>query len=173
MSVEFDPNNKYYRFFLSQVNKRQAGGGVAIPELGEIYHFRNGLRRGNGHLVLGHVRRRRGLGIGSFLLSLFQRAKPILKTIGTKAIDVASDIAKDALSGKDIRSSAISNISEALPSSIRNLTQNTPTGSENNINKPKSVSFAVSAAKRRKLRPSKQYGRGFKTEYPGLAYLQR
>lgn len=171
--MSFDKNNKYYLFFMNQAGKRLDGDGIAVPDLGEIYHFRNGLRRGNGHLVFGRIRRRRGLGIGSFLLNLFNRAKPVLRAIGTKAVDVASSIAKDALSGEDIKTSAISNITAALPPTLKRFAG---INTEETSSPPKRVSFG--ADKQRKKRKTRiKTGRGLESNsissvYPGLQFLQ-
>lgn len=120
-----DPSLKYNQFY--HFHKHMTGAGINeekyVPNIGNVYTYRSNLKRGAGHRFF---RRQRGLGLASFFTSLISRAAPILRTIGSHAVDVVSHIAKDAIKGENIKSSAIRNIKEAIPSALSSIT-NPPT----------------------------------------------
>jgi hypothetical protein len=160
-----DGYNRYYQHFLNQSGR----GEFTIPELGEIYHYKTALRRGNGHLFNSRIRYRRGLGFGTILSSLYQRAKPLLRVLGTKAVNVISNIAKDTLSGKNFKDATIKNISQALPPGIAafippNLGEREP------VITSVSPSDLIKTQRLRRLQ-RKRKGRGLEEQYPGLQFL--
>jgi len=158
--------NRYYQHFLNQTGR----GGFTIPEIGEIYHYKTALRRGEGRLFNSRIQHRRGLGFGTYLSALYQRAKPLLKVLGTKAVNIVSNIAKDTLSGKNLKDAAVQNIIKALPPGISSIAFPPKTESETgsavapfDIIKKRSV--------RRKLTRKRKIGRGLEEQYPGLQFL--
>jgi len=172
--------NPYYRHFLAQ----SGAGGVDIPDLGEIYRYKSALRKGYGHLFHTRIRQRKGLGFGTFLSSLYQRAKPLLKVLGAQAVNVISGIAKDTISGQNIKDATIRNIAKALPPGlIPVIKPNTVPDTATNIS-PEGPEAVVSdlpppppSKKRRKKtvlavkQGVKRSGRGLTEIYPGLEYL--
>ena len=155
--------NTYHEFFKSQI-----GRGVGyIPHIGDIYQFEAGTQRlGYGY---GYAAGRRGLGFSSFFSNLFKRAIPLLQNWGTKAVNVASDIAKDAIQGENIGQSAIKHLTTAA----QNLVAPEPFSGEVNTNKqsqpPPSLKRrkSGSAAKNARRKNNKKTGRG----YTALNYL--
>ena len=109
VSAELVENNPYYGYFKEVVGR---GSGQYYPGIGQVYRARRGIQRGYGHFFAGTpYRTRRGLGIGSALMSLFRMASPILRVLGSKAVDVAANIAKDSIQGDNFKSSAIKHTS--------------------------------------------------------------
>jgi hypothetical protein len=106
--------NRYYHHFLNQRGR----GQLTIPEIGEIYHYKTALRRGEGHLFNARIRDRNGLGFSPVLSSILQRGKPLFQVLGTKAVNVISNIAKDTISGKKFKDAVIKNIHKALPPGV-------------------------------------------------------
>ena len=148
-------DKKYNRYYL--YHKHVVGEGIAneqyIPDLGPVYTYRAGLRRGRGQYFI----RRRGLGLASFFSSLLQRATPLLRNIGSHAVDVVSNIAKDALQGENIKESAIKNIKKAVTPTINKIL-NPQTETEKTPTKRKQP-IVSSAIKRKKVtfRPSASF----------------
>lgn len=106
---EIGENNPYYGYF-KEVTGR--GSSEYYPGIGQVYKARRGVQRGYGYFVGGNpYRTRRGLGIGSALMSLFKMASPFLRVLGSKAVDVAANIAKDSIQGDNFKSSAIKHAS--------------------------------------------------------------
>lgn len=181
--MDYSGHNKYYTFFRNQAGHQLLQGkGVAIPDLGEIYRFKGGLRTGRGQFMLGRARIRSGSGIASYLLSMLQRATPFLRTLGSKAIDVASNIAKDAIRGDSLKTAAISNIRANVPDSIVSHflpPETTPEKFTIIPNVPKKtslkrkVTFAPNSLKRRGVPKRSLTGRGLREQYPGLRYIDQ
>lgn len=110
-------HSRYYKNFLLSLGR---GLDPTIESnLGSIYRYKGGLYKHKSHFISS--RRRRGLGFGSFFSSLFQRAAPLLRTLGTKTIDLVSNIAKDSLAGEPIKNSSIKHIQKALPEAFSGL----------------------------------------------------
>jgi hypothetical protein len=149
-----DPShNRYYLYF-----KESSGEGLDtnageryIPSLGQIYSYNPGLQRGRGQLFL----RRRGLGFASFFSSLIQRATPLLRNIGSRAVDVVSNIAKDTLQGQNLKEAAIKNISKAVseyttPSQEQKVQTTNITASESKPKTKKRKTLIASSIARKK-----------------------
>jgi hypothetical protein len=163
--------NKYYKHFLLTL-----GSGIdsqVEPNIGSVYRYRGGLHKGRPHLVLGSIHRRRGLGFGSLLQSLFQRAAPLLRTLGTKTVDIVSNIAKDSLQGANIKDSAIKHIQQAVPEAFSGLINREEPVKENFtiINKRKRSAAATrKTVTSNKLR--KRSGSGINQLYPALHLIR-
>lgn len=167
--------NRYYRHFLESMG----GGEFEVPELGEIYHYRSPLRGGGGHLFHAHIRQRKGLGFGTYLSSFYQRAKPLLKVLGSQAVNVISGIARDAISGQNIQDATIRNIAKALPPGALPLTLPTssregppaltvlPNTPPQNPSRKRSNRTVPPA----RFKTSKRRGGKLAALYPGLEYL--
>lgn len=100
------PSDSYLEFFKDSIGK---GIGKYYSGIGEVY--RSGARYQKGYGLLGvSSNYYRGDGFGSILSSLWRVAFPMIKTgakrLGSAALDVASNVAADALQGKDIKESA-------------------------------------------------------------------
>lgn len=163
--------NRYYRHFLTQIG----GGEVEVPELGEIYRYNSPLRKGGGHLFHARIRQRKGLGFGSLIASLYQRAKPLLKVLGTQAVNVISGIAKDTISGQNIKDATVRNIAKALPPGLVPVTTSDST---TNQNATPPLDSTLPSRKRSKQRTElkvkqqrRRRGQGLSEIYPGLEYL--
>ena len=150
-------HNRYYVHF-----RNSLGYGLqAEPDFGQFYSYKSGLQRGRGQLFL----RRRGLGFASFFTSLFQKASPLLKSFGSKAVDVVSNIAKDALQGENIKDSAAKNITQAISSAFTN-------NSTKEVNKP----ILQNPPKRKRIGPvisSSVPKKKFKSEYSKFTTLKK
>lgn len=103
VTADGDPlaTNPYFHYFKTVVGR---GNGEYYTGIGNIYKSRRGIQRGYGIFLPGVPHgARRGLGLGSVFKSLFRVATPILRNIGTAlgstAVDVLSNTAKDALQG--------------------------------------------------------------------------
>jgi len=98
-----DETNPYFQHF-----KRYSGRGVQTG-IGRVYSQIPHYQRGYGYL--GGAPNKSGRGLGSFLSSIWRGAIPFIKkgaqTLGTAAVDVASNIATDAIQGKNIKESAV------------------------------------------------------------------
>lgn len=149
------PSLKYNIFFQHHM-RAVGGGGFDNPFTPNVYTIRQSLKRGQGQYFL----RRRGLGLGSFFTSLWQKATPLLKNIGAHAVDVVSHIAKDALHGENIKESAVRNLKEAVAPIVSNLIKTPDTSTANEINNPlppitsESVTVSQPSRKRSKITPS-------------------
>lgn len=100
------PSDSYFEFFKDSIGK---GPGKYYSGIGEVY--RSGARYQKGYGLLGiSPNYYRGDGFGNILASLWRVAFPMIKTgakkLGTAALDVASNVAADALQGRDIKESA-------------------------------------------------------------------
>ena len=98
----------YLEFFKDSIGK---GNGKYYSGIGEVYKSSSRYQKGYGLLgVSQNDYGRRGDGLGSMLSSLWRVAFPMLKTgakkLGSAALDVATNVASDALQGKDIKESA-------------------------------------------------------------------
>jgi hypothetical protein len=104
-----DDSNPYYQHF-----NRFSGRGSSdyASRIGRVYSQVPYYQKGYGYL--GGMQNKSGRGVGSFLSSIWKYAAPFLKkgaqTLGTAAVDVASNIATDAIKGKNIKESASENI---------------------------------------------------------------
>jgi hypothetical protein len=101
-----DMDNKYYGHFKAVMGR---GDGSYYANMGHVYKTRPGVQRGYGSYIVSPKlsSRQRGLGFGSTLMSMFKMAAPILKALGSKAINVVSNVAQDAIQGSNIKDSAI------------------------------------------------------------------
>jgi hypothetical protein len=91
----------YYDYFKDAIGQ---GEGKYFIGIGEPYKTSSRYQKGYG---LG---RTRGDGFGNVLSSLWRMAFPMIKTsakkLGSAALDVATNVASDALAGKNIKDSA-------------------------------------------------------------------
>jgi len=103
MAVDND-DHPYYDYFKDAIGQ---GDGKYYVGIGEPYRVSSRYQKGYG---LGITGRTRGDGFGNILSSLWRMAFPMIKTsakkLGTAALDVATNVASDALAGKDIKESA-------------------------------------------------------------------
>jgi len=113
-------NNRYFHYFHNQVTGRGIIEDDYVPNLGQVYNYNIGLRRGRGQFYGRH----RGFGLGSFFSSLLQRATPFLRNIGNHAVNAAANIAKEAIQGNNIKEAAIKHISNAVAPVVQNLLSN-------------------------------------------------
>lgn len=98
--------DSYYNFFKDSIGE---GPGAYLTGIGEVYRTTPYYQKGYG--LLGYANNTaRGRGLGSILASLWKVAAPMIKTgakkLGSAALDVATNVAADALQGRDIRESA-------------------------------------------------------------------
>lgn len=104
-SPESDTDS-YYEYFKDSIGK---GNGKYFNGIGEVYRSSSRYQKGYG--LLGTSQSAfRGEGLGNILSSLWRVAFPMLKTgaktLGSAALDVATNVASDALKGRDIKESA-------------------------------------------------------------------
>jgi hypothetical protein len=162
-------HNRYYQHFLQQAGR----GEFTVPDIGEIYHYKSPLRKGSGYLINSRIQQRRGLGVGTYLSSLYQRAKPLLRVLGAKAVNLVSNIAKDTLSGEDFKVAAEKNLRKSLPPGIAAFAL--PAEKKETVKRKSSVSPADLINTQRVERPQRikrrKVGRGLKEQYPGLQFL--
>jgi hypothetical protein len=96
----------YLDFFKDSIGH---GSGQYYRGIGELYRTSSRYQKGYG-LIGQNYYNRRGDGLGNILSSLWRVAFPMIKTgakkIGSAALDVATNVAADALQGKDIREAA-------------------------------------------------------------------
>jgi len=115
--------NRYYHYFRREISGRGFDDDEDdyVPNIGHVYNYRVGLERhGRGQFYARH----RGFGLGSFFSSLFQRATPFLRNLGSHAVDIVSNIAKDAVQGESIKEAAIKHITKAVTPVVNNLLSN-------------------------------------------------
>lgn len=104
-------DNVYYNFFRASLNSEegieQDGGKFYNQSIGHVYAAPR-IYRGRG--VSGPAGSVRGFGIGDVLGKIFQWTQPLLKKLGQKVIDSASNfavnVASDAVQGENIIESA-------------------------------------------------------------------
>jgi hypothetical protein len=114
--------NRYYTYFHREITGHGLDDDYE-PNIGSVYNYRIGLeRRGRGQYYARH----RGFGLGSFFSSLFHRATPFLRNLGTHAVSIVSNIAKDAVQGENIKESAIKHITKAVAPVVDNLLATKP-----------------------------------------------
>lgn len=99
-------SDSYYNFFKDSVGE---GPGAYLTGIGEVYRTTPYYQKGYG--LLGYTNNSaRGRGLGNIFASLWKIAAPMIKTgakkLGSAALDVATNVAADALQGRDIRESA-------------------------------------------------------------------
>lgn len=152
-------HNRYYLYFKHSSGEGLDYGEKYVPSLGQIYSYNPGLQRGRGQLFL----RRRGLGFASFFSSLIQRATPLLRNIGSRAVDVVSNIAKDTLQGTNLKEAAIKNISKAVSDYT-----NSSSAEEAPTSLPPQPQQSISKAKKRKTLIASSVAR--KKAYPNIQY---
>jgi hypothetical protein len=149
-------HNRYYLYF------KESRGGISEryePDLGYVYSYNTNPQRGRGHLAT----RRRGLGLYSFFAPYLQRATPFLRNLGSKAVDLVSNIAKDTLKGESLRDSAVKNISKAVTDFTNSPSKSNETSEKGkqNIDWPsenrKRKTLIASSIARKKLRPNPKY----------------
>jgi hypothetical protein len=95
--------NPYYEYFESMLG----GGGGPSPNIGEIYEGIN-FQRGFGSSEMWEAQN--GSGLSSGLAAIARFALPLLKNglkyLGNTAVSTAADIAKDAISGENVKKAA-------------------------------------------------------------------
>lgn len=113
----------YYDFFKDSIGK---GSGTYFPGIGEVYRTSSRYQKGYGLLGVSG-RPRYGNGIGNILSSLWRVAFPMIKSgaqkLGTAALDVATNVASDALAGKDIKDSAKEHLTAKGVELLKNIKQ--------------------------------------------------
>lgn len=171
-------SDSYVDFFKDSIGQ---GPGKYYSGIGEVY--RSGSRYQKGYGLLGTSSYYyRGEGFGNILSSLWKMAYPMLKTgaktLGTAALDVATNVASDALQGKNIAESAKQHLTDKgteLIQSLQQQQQNTPSPAETAISAPppsvsKTPTFRRLPRKRTGqvtfAKPSKQSKR-----FPALKYM--
>jgi hypothetical protein len=179
-----DMDNKYYGHFKAVMGK---GDGSYYANMGHVYKTRPGVQRGYGSYIVNPrlSSRQRGLGFGSTMMSLFKMAAPILRSLGSKAVNVAANVAQDAIQGSNIKDSVIrhaknevSGIIEQAPAAFTGLVTKAGAALGEPISQPSTTS--VSTARRgvkRKIRNNKKTvstkrQRGGGQYSAGLALLQ-
>lgn len=99
-------SDSYYEYFKDSIGK---GNGKYFNGIGEVYRSSSRYQKGYGLLGTSQASYR-GEGLGNILSSLWRVAFPMLKTgaktLGSAALDVATNVASDALKGRDIKESA-------------------------------------------------------------------
>jgi hypothetical protein len=98
----------YLEFFKDSIGK---GPGKYYSGIGEVYRSSSRYQKGYGLLgVSQNDYGRRGDGLGNMLSNLWRIAFPMIKKgaqkLGSAALDVATNVATDALSGKNIKEAA-------------------------------------------------------------------
>lgn len=186
--------NIYYNYFLNKIGR---GGGEYYTGIGHIYKSKRGLQTGYGVFVpSGGFGRRRGLGIGTILSSIFRIASPILKSIGapilkalgTTAVDTVAGAAKDGIAGMNMKDSIIKRgkegvheIVSAAPAAFRGIVArsnlyndrlNSSTIPDTEDEEDGSIYQEPVRKKRRIIHNIKQKGkRRLGNKYPALRYF--
>lgn len=178
-TVEPD-SDSYYEYFKDSIGK---GSGKYYPGIGEVY--RSSTRYTKGYGILGiHGELHRGEGLGNIFSSLWRMAFPMIQTgakkLGSAALDVATNVAADALQGKDIKESAKEHLkakgSELLQTLNPSLTSKTQIPVEPTISLPQTTSLKAPPPTYRKL-PRKRVAvptkktRAKAAKYPALKFM--
>lgn len=122
-----EPNSdSYYTFFKDSIGE---GPGTYLTGIGQVYRTTPRYQRGYGLLgIENNAFAPHGQGLGSILSSLWKVAAPMIKTgakkLGSAALDVATNVAADALQGKDIRESAKEHLTNQGTQLLRTLNPN-------------------------------------------------
>lgn len=110
---------------------------------------------GNGISVYSGSRLQKGHGIGNFFSSMLRGAMPLIKsgakTIGRQALKAGWNIARDAISGRDVKSSARRNLTTAGDNLVGRLVET--------LDSPPSAS-AKGRSRKRKKRTRTMKGNG-------------
>lgn len=145
----------------------QGSGGI-----GDVYEslpiFQRGYGGGAGGVYTRSVyqRSKLGYGIGSFFSRIFSFAKPWLKQGLQHAIDIGSNVAKDALAGENLKSSLKTRIKERIPEKYSALVDKT-IGSGKRKNRR--ISRAVKHGGEKKRRPRR--GKKKSVKYSALKLI--
>jgi hypothetical protein len=101
-----DNEHPYFEYFKDVIGQ---GSGQYFGGIGELYKTSSRFQKGYGLSATPYYTHS-GHGLGNILSSLWRAAFPMIKTgakkIGSAALDVATNVAADALQGKDIREAA-------------------------------------------------------------------
>jgi hypothetical protein len=175
----------YLDFFQDQIGH---GSGQYYRGIGELYHTSPRYQKGYGLAGPGYYRSQHGAGLGNILSSLWRVAFPMIKTgakkIGSAALDVATNVAADALQGKDFREAAKEHLtnkgvellhdiktsaSPGVPNSTKSVTTTIPADSP----APSAPSFRRLPRKRtgKVTFASSANKRSKQAKYPALKYL--
>lgn len=175
--------NPYYGYFRELSGR---GNGEYYTGIGQIYKSRRGLQRGYGFFMPGTpVGSRRGLGIANIFKSLFKIATPILKNVGSRAVDLLSGTAKDVLQGSNVKESFMKHGRDAASKLIADapgafsgfITREGPSDDVSSYgdSEEEGVHTRVIPRKRRKVISSRIRARNnnkrLKSQYPALQYL--
>lgn len=125
-AAENTDSDSYYTFFKDSIGE---GPGTYFTGIGEVYRSTPHYQRGYGLLGFpSNSTLPRGRGLGSIFASLWKIAAPMIKTgakkLGSAALDVATNVAADALQGKDIRESAKEHLSTSGTQLLKTLNPN-------------------------------------------------
>jgi hypothetical protein len=195
-------DNPYYEYFKNSLQAaesiEQEGGKFYDSSIGHIYAAPpRSFQRGHG--LVGPAYSIRGLGVGDVLGRLFKWSQPLLRRLGQKVLNsasnIATNVAQDAFQGENIiesvkkhGSSEGKNLLGDVPEEIGNFISDKTSGS---VNKPDSSSrtSVESAAKKRPssdkrslnivkkkkqkiVKVNKIRGRGFSAIYPALELMK-
>lgn len=131
-------HNPYYQYYQNSIGKGASSSGI-----GNIIRSVPSLQRGYGGIVSSRVyydRDRLGEGIGSFLMSLFRYAKPMLRKGMHQVVDVASKVANDAIEGRNVKDSLKHRTQDKAKELIRKI----PEAFSGVINKPSANNVQLS-----------------------------
>jgi hypothetical protein len=177
-----DDEHPYLEFFKDSIGQ---GSGQYYRGIGELYRTSSRYQKGYGLLATPHFPHRGG-GLGNILSSLWRVAFPMIKTgakkIGSAALDVATNVAADALQGKDIREAAKEHLTNKGVELLQDI-RTAPSGVSDFSTKPvtttiPAISLPQDAPSFRRL-PRKRTGkvtfatpkRTKSAKYPALKYL--
>lgn len=179
-TIEPDTDS-YYDYFKDSIGK---GSGQYYPGIGEVYRSSTRYTRGYGILSV-HGGLHKGEGLGNIFSSLWRMAFPMIKTgakkLGSAALDVATNVAADALQGRDIKESAKEHLktkgSELLQSINPSLAQKTPTQVDTTISLPQATLLKAPAPptfrklSRKRVSISTKKTRAKSAKYPALKFM--
>lgn len=183
-SLENMPN-AYFEFFKDSIGK---GSNKYYSGIGEVYRSSSRYQKGYGLLgVSQNNYGRRGDGLGSMLSNLWRIAFPMIKKgaqkLGSAALDVATNVATDALSGKNIKEAATEHLKKKGSELLKEINPSligTIDKPKDNVEIPPSSTKPVLAATppssfrkiTRKRVPTKvKYKVSKKPRYPALKYM--
>lgn len=185
--------NPYYEYFK---DVKGLGNNKYYTGIGHIYKSRGGIQRGYGFFIPGcPTGKKRGLGLGTILKSIFSTVTPlikkvaphILKAVGTTATDTIANIAKDSIQGSNFKEStikhgktALNQLKTQLPKAFTGVIEqykNDPVDENEtsyDIEYPEDGPLPPPPKKRKYTRrqPHKSHKKKLKKRYPGLKYFE-
>ena len=148
-------HNRYYQYFIHASGEGLDSDERFVPNLGQIYSYNPSLLRGRGQLAGAHQGR-------GFFGILWRSATPYLKNLGSRAVDLVSNIAKDTLQGTNIKEAALNNLAKTVSDITSSNTSpkiQEETASQSSRPKPKKRKnlIASSIARKKAYAPNIQY----------------